>query len=90
MRNKIKNFVMGALAILGILALLSGCSSATTAINTPVIQTSIDPIVTNILTSLNNNDYAGFSRNFSQTMKNAINQSAFDKLYNQMQTAVGN
>jgi hypothetical protein len=63
--------------------------SVTTLINTPVVQTSVDPIVTNILTSLNNNDYAGFSQNFSQTMKNAINQSAFDKLYNQMQSDVG-
>ena len=81
---------MGALAILGITLLLSGCSSTATPVNTPVIQTSIDPIVTNILTSLDNNDYAGFSQNFSQTMKNAINRSAFNKLYNQMQSDVGN
>ena len=80
---------MEALAISGIAVLLSGCASASTPLNTPVIQTSIDPIVTNILTSLDNNDYAGFSQNFSQAMKNAINQSAFDKLYNQMQTTVG-
>lgn len=89
MRNKIKNFVMGALAILGIAALLSGCGPTATPVNTAVVQTSVDPIVTNILTSLNNNDYAGFSQSFSQTMKNAINKSAFDKFYSQMQTAVG-
>ena len=71
------------------LVLVMQACSVTTLINTPVVQTSVDPIVTNILTSLNNNDYAGFSQNFSQTMKNAINQSAFDKLYNQMQSDVG-
>jgi hypothetical protein len=90
MRNKINNFMMGVLAILGITFLLSGCSSTSTPLNTPVIQTSVDPIVTDILTSLNNNDYSGFSQYFSQKMKNAINQSAFDKLYNQMQSDVGN
>jgi len=89
MINTIKNFMMGALVISGIAALLSGCASTSTPLNTPVIQTSVDPIVTNILTSLDNNDYAGFSQNFSQAMKNAINQSAFDKLYNQMQANVG-
>jgi len=89
MKNKINNFVMAALTISGIIVLLSGCASTSTPLNTPVIQTSVDPIVTNILTSLNNSDYSGFSQNFSQTMKNAINQSDFDILYSQMQTEVG-
>ncbi|MGA7844816.1 MAG: DUF3887 domain-containing protein [Dehalococcoidales bacterium] len=84
-----------ALACLTIILLLflnagiSGCSAATTSVNTPVVQSAVEPIVTNILTSLNNNDYVGFSQNFSQTMKNAINQSAFAKLYSQMQSDVG-
>ena len=68
---------------------ISSCSAAAAAVNTPVVQSSVAPIVTSILTSLNNNDYAGFSQYFSQTMKNAINQSAFNKLYNQMQSDVG-
>jgi Protein of unknown function (DUF3887) len=76
--------------LLALSAGISGCSAAAAPVNTPVVQSAVDPIVTNILTSLNNNDYAGFSRNFSQVMKNAINQSAFNKLYSQMQTAVGN
>jgi Protein of unknown function (DUF3887) len=90
MKIKTINLILGILLITTIMTLLSGCSSAPTPLNQTVIHSSIDPIVTNILTSLNNNDYAGFSQNFNQTMKNAINQSAFDKLYTQMQTAVGN
>jgi hypothetical protein len=68
---------------------ISGCSPAAAPVNTPGVQSAVNPIVTNILTSLNNNDYAGFSQNFSQAMKNAINQSAFTKLYSQMQSDVG-
>jgi hypothetical protein len=90
MKFKTINLILGTLAITAITALLSGCASTSTPLNTTVIHPAVDPIVTNILTSLNNNDYAGFSQNFSQAMKNAVNQSAFDKLYIQMQSAVGN
>ncbi len=89
MKIKTINLILGTLAITVIMSLLSGCSSTTTPADTAVNQTSVAPIVTNILTSLNNNNYSGFSQNFSQTMKNAINQSAFDKLYSQIQTTVG-
>ena len=89
MKIKTINLILGTLAITAIMSLLSGCSSTTTPVNIALTHTSVEPIVTNILTSLNNNDYVGFSQNFSQTMKNAINQSAFDKLYSQMQSDVG-
>jgi hypothetical protein len=89
MKIKTINLILGTLAITLIMGLLSGCSSTTTPLDPNVIHPAVDPIVSNILTSLNNNNYSGFSQNFSQTMKNAINQSAFDKLYSQIQTAVG-
>jgi hypothetical protein len=89
--NKIRiiEFCLAIILLLSLNAGISGCSPANTPVNTPVVRSSVDPIVTNIMTSLNNNDYTGFSRNFSQTMKNAINQSAFTKLCNQMQSDVG-
>jgi hypothetical protein len=89
MKSKIKNLVLVVLVIFGIMALLIGCSSSTTPVNILVVESSVDPIVTNILTSLNNNDYTGFAQNFDQTMKNTINQATVSKLYSQMQTTVG-
>ncbi len=89
MKSKIINLLLSALIISGSFAFVSGCSSKTSPGTTPDIQTSVDPIAKNILISLNNNDYAGFSKDFNQTAKNAINQTAFDKLYSQMKTAVG-
>jgi hypothetical protein len=88
MKFKTINLILGTLAITGIMA-LSGCSSTTTPVNTPIIQSSVDPIVINILTSLNNNDYTGLSQDFSQTMKNAKPQSTFAKLYNMISYTAG-
>jgi len=81
--------VLGVLLISGSFTLLSGCSSKTSPNITTDIQISADPIANNILKSLDDNDYAGFSKDFNQTMKNTLNQTAFDKFYSQMKTAVG-
>jgi len=88
-KSKIINLVLGVLVTLIIFALLSGCSSKTSPNIQTDIQFSADPIANNILMSLNNNDYAGFSKDFDQTMKNTLNQTAFDKFYSQMKTEVG-
>ena len=71
------------------IALVMPACSATTPINTPVVQAAVGPLVGNILTSLDNNQYTVFARDFNQTMKNTINQTAFKKLYSLMQTDVG-
>ena len=89
MKSKIINLVLGVLVTLIIFALLSGCSSKTSPNIQTDIQFSADPIANNILKSLDDNDYAGFSKDFNQTMKNTLNQTAFDKFYSQMKTAVG-
>lgn len=92
MHRKQIRIIRAGLAIILVIALIAGmtaCSTDTTPINTPVIQAAVNPLVMNILTALNNNDYTGFAKDFNQTMKNTINQAAFNKLYSQMQTAVG-
>jgi hypothetical protein len=71
------------------LALAMPACSATTPINTAVVQAAVAPLVKNILTSLNNNEYTGFAKDFNPTMKNTINQTAFIKLYSLMQREVG-
>jgi hypothetical protein len=53
------------------------------------IQTVAEPILDNILTSLYNQDYGGFSRDFGQLAKNALNQAAFATTYAQLTNAVG-
>ncbi len=62
---------------------------AVSPVNPTGIETTADPIMHNILVSLNKDDYTGFSRDFSAKVKNALNQTAFDQLYTQTQTALG-
>jgi len=86
MKFKVISLILVVLLITGIVSSLSGCSSKAS----PNIQTLVDPIVKNILTSLNNNDYTAFIKNMDQTYKNTYwNQDDFDKTYNQMKTEVG-
>jgi hypothetical protein len=90
MNAKIIKMFLRALALAGIIVILStACSSTSPSVAVAEIQPSVDPIAGNVLTSLNNNDYAGFSRDFNQTLKNTLNKSAFDQLYNQTKTLVG-
>jgi major membrane immunogen (membrane-anchored lipoprotein) len=61
--------------------LLSGCGK--------VAQFS-DPVTENILVSMNNSDYAGFSRDFDDTMKTELTEANFPDLLAQVTGAVGN
>lgn len=87
--------LLGVLLFSGIISLSVACSAKKTQITTPVtsspasIQNVADPIARNILTALNNNDYAAFSKNLSQKVKNIITQKSFDQLYNRIKTADG-
>ncbi len=47
------------------------------------------PMTDNILVGIANNDYAVFSRDFSDTMKAAITKEGFDKLVSFLDTKIG-
>jgi uncharacterized protein YozE (UPF0346 family) len=87
--------LVGTLITLSAIIPIIGCSSnispsTTTPTNSPVdIQTASDSITENILLSVNEDDYAEFSKDFGQNAKNMINQSTFDQLYNNIQSKVG-
>jgi hypothetical protein len=90
MNAKLIKIFLGVLALAGTVIMVStGCSSKSPAVTAGDIQPSMDPVEGNILTSLHNDDYAGFSRDFNQTLKNTLNKSAFDLLYSQTKTLVG-
>lgn len=74
--------------VLGVLA-LAGCRTQTSQIDVTQVRAYADPMTENALASLTKNDYAGFSRDFDNTMKQAINQDAFDGLYQLIKTKVG-
>jgi hypothetical protein len=54
------------------------------------LRTYADSETENVLAALSNNDYTAFSRDLNQSMKNSMSKSAFEKLYNQLKTSVGN
>jgi hypothetical protein len=53
------------------------------------VQAEADPLVENILLSLNNNDYAGFSKNLDQNAKSILTQTSFNQLYSLIKSTVG-
>jgi hypothetical protein len=94
--NKLNTkLLLGLLMVLSAALLISGCSSNSSPSSTPPasspvnIQAIADPIMENILISLNNNDYSSFSKDFGKSAKQTLNQTTFDQLYQQMQTSVG-
>jgi len=48
-----------------------------------------DPITENILVSLKNNDFAGFSRDLDEVMRKAEDETAFNSIYTLLKTNVG-
>jgi|WetSurMetagenome_2_1015567.scaffolds.fasta_scaffold311183_1 hypothetical protein len=86
--------LLGLLMVLSAALLIAGCSSSGSPSSTPPassadIQAIADPIMENILVSLDQNNYATFSKDLSQAVKQTLNQTTFDQLYHQMQTSVG-
>jgi len=49
-----------------------------------------DPMTENILISMNKADYAGFSRDFDETMKAELNEAAFPDFLAQINGVIGN
>ena len=49
-----------------------------------------DPVAENILMSMNKGDYAGFSRDFDDTMKRELSEAAFPEFLSAINGSVGN
>ena len=49
-----------------------------------------DPITENILISMNRSDYAGFSRDFDETMKRELPEDTFPAFVDQVNGQIGN
>ena len=79
--------VNGAHAVYGFAldsAILRGQS-----IDVPQIRLYTDPAAENILVSLNDNNYEGFSRDFNPTMVTTINTESFNRLYDLIRNRAG-
>jgi hypothetical protein len=98
LKTGIMTVVLSGLLVLAGLSALMGCSaqpspSATSpqasAAATPTSETAAGPITENILTSLNNNDYTAYSKDFDQNLKNILTQTSFDQLYLKVKSTLG-
>jgi len=87
-RAALVSIVISLLA-LTLLVLVSSCSPASPAIIITQTPPNADAITENILTSLQNNDYDGFSRDFDDNLKGVINKTTFDQLNLQVKTNAG-
>lgn len=88
-KNERKTWKKAAVC-LGFLLFLSGCVGQSLEGEEKAEWISIStPIAENIFQSINNNDYQGFIRDFSEEMKNAMPPEAFTKLKEQLDSALG-
>ena len=82
--KKIKLLLILALTVAMILIALPTFTGAVK------LQQFSDPITENILLSMNKADYAGFSKDFDETMKAELNEASFPDLLAQINGAIGN
>jgi len=78
-----KRVLMLVLAALTAAALLGGCGLKETDVP------YAGDMAENLLQGLSQNDYAAFSRDFSDTMKSAIDEDAFATMVDQFSTTIG-
>jgi Protein of unknown function (DUF3887) len=74
-----------------VIVAIGACSSTSAAppINPAVTEARATEIATNALTAFNDGDYAGWTRDWSATMKNAISESDFLAFRDQVIDAKG-
>jgi hypothetical protein len=91
LKTPITGIVLSALMMLAGLSMLIGCSSqpSPSTATQANIQTAADVIAENILSSLNNNDYPVFSKDFDQNLKNILTRTSFDQLYQKVKSTLG-
>ena len=80
MKKRVLMFVVAALIAT---ALLSGCGLKESEVP------YADDMVENLLQGMEQNDYAMFSRDFSDEMKAAIDEDAFDAMVESFSTIIG-
>ncbi len=85
--------MLAALAVLAALV-VSGCAvtntpmQATEAVRNEVLSYS-NPIADRMLTAINSGDYAAFSADFSQDVRNTINIDEFGSLASSLRASIG-
>ncbi len=75
--------------ILILLTLTTACAPANPAGIITQPPPNADAITQSILTSLSNNDYVGFSKDFDQYLKSVLNEKTFNQLNTQFKTTIG-
>jgi hypothetical protein len=81
-RNKLLLLLaLSAVIIIIALPTLTGCGK---------VAEYADPITENILISMNKADYAGFSKDFDETMKAELTEAAFPAFLAQINGVIGN
>ncbi len=84
-----------SLCLLAAMILLSACSAQqpkSTVVEGAArdqVLAYADPIAENMLAGMNNGDYAAFSRDFNQKMKDAMGPDSLPKLKDQLEPRIG-
>lgn len=76
------------LPLLIVFIFMAACQTTTSEVPAD-IQDHSQPMAENILTSLENNDYASFQRDFSEKMRSAIDESTFTSIQQTILSSVG-
>lgn len=85
---KLKNVNL-LLIIIMLVSLLAGCGQKT-KINTGEIKNFSEPMLESILTAADKDDYTSYSKDFSNKMKEAVNESNFKEMNKLIKEKIGN
>lgn len=81
---------LSSLAVLALIAgIASGCDGEATPVESPVSEEEAMAIAENALAAFNSGDYAAWSRDWSETMRTAIDEAAFQSFRDQYHEELG-
>ncbi len=87
-RQSVRRLAVG-LTIVVLLSTVGACGEGATPIDSPVTEEQVTEMADNALKAFNTGDYAAWSRDWSGTMKAAIDEDAFSAFRDQFHAALG-
>ena len=72
-----RRWVIPAAAVVSVALLVAACGSPSEPIESPITQDQATEMAENALQAFNDRDYTAWSRDWSETMKSAIDEDAF-------------
>lgn len=88
-RNQRSDRYLRLIAVAAVVIVLAACGATSTSVGSPISEEDAVQMAENALEAFNGGDYAAWSRDWSETMKSAIDEEAFLSFREQFHAALG-